>query len=96
MTSRWVGRGDANGNFDIAGVPDGNYTLAWWDEPQDYNLNFINVTVSGGETVQMGQLPLNGWWTEYTGHVFEDLNRNGVRDAGEPGVPDFAVDVASS
>jgi SdrD B-like domain/IPT/TIG domain len=87
----WVGQGDANGHFDISGVPDGNYTLSWWDEPQDYNLNFINVTVANGETVDMGNLPLNGWWTVYDGYVFEDLNRNGVRDPDEQGVPNFTL-----
>ena len=100
----WVGRGDAQGKFDIAGVPNGNYTLAWWDEPQDYNLNFINVTVANGEIVQMGQLPLNGWWTEYSGYVFDDANRNGKMDwndtngngcpdagEGELGVPNFSL-----
>ena len=100
----WVGRGDAQGAFDIAGVPNGNYTLAWWDEPQDYNLNFINVTVAGGQVVEMGQLPLNGWWTEYSGYVFDDANRNGKMDwndsngngcpdagEGELGVPGFTL-----
>ena len=61
----WVGRGNADGSFDIAGVPDGDYPLTWWDEPQNYILNLINVTVRNGETVEMGNLPLNGWWTEY-------------------------------
>ncbi|MCW2797968.1 SdrD B-like domain-containing protein, partial [Nocardioides sp.] len=87
----WVGQGDANGNFDISGVPDGNYLLSWWDEPQDYNLNQINVTVSNGQTEQMGTLPLNGWWTLYDGYVFNDSNRNGTKDPGEPGVPNFGL-----
>ncbi|MEP7114999.1 MAG: SdrD B-like domain-containing protein, partial [Ilumatobacteraceae bacterium] len=89
----WVGRGNANGTFDIPGVPDGNYTIAWWDQPQDYNLNFINVTVKNGQLVRMGQLPLNGWWTEYSGYVFNDANRNGVRDPGENGVPNFTLTI---
>ena len=72
-------------------MPDGNYTLSWWDEPQDYNLNMINVTVSNGETVEMGTLPLNGWWTRYDGYVFNDTNRNGVKDPGEPGMPNFTL-----
>ncbi len=87
----WVGQGNADGTFDIAGVPDGNYTLSWWDEPQNYNLNLINVTVSNGETVDMGNVPLNGWWTRYDGYVFNDTNRNGVKDPGEPGVPNFTL-----
>ena len=72
--------------------PTANYTLTWWDEPQNYILNFINVTVTNGEIVDMGQLPLNGWWTDATtGYVFNDLNRNGVQDPGEPGIPNFAL-----
>jgi hypothetical protein len=87
----WIGRGNADGTFDISGVPDGNYTLAWWDEPQDYNLNINNVTVSNGGTVTLGQLPLNGWWTEYDGYIYNDTNRNGVKDPGEAGVPNFTL-----
>jgi hypothetical protein len=87
----WVGRGNADGSFDIAGVPDGDYSLTWWDEPQDYNVNFVNVTITGGEIEQLGTIPLNGWWTEYEGFVFNDTNRNGVKDTGEKGVPNFTL-----
>ncbi|MEJ2748506.1 MAG: SdrD B-like domain-containing protein, partial [Anaerolineae bacterium] len=90
-TAIYVGQGDANGAFDIANVPDGNYTITWWDETQDYILDLINVTVTNGETVDLGILPLTGWWTKYDGYVFNDLNRNGVKDAGEPGIPNFAL-----
>ena len=55
-TAVWVGQGDANGSFDIPDVPAGNYTLTWWDEPQNYILDLVNVTVSDGETVDMGIL----------------------------------------
>ncbi len=92
-TAVWVGRGLRNGTFQINGVPDGDYTLSWWDQPQDYNLNMINVSVRNGETVKMGQLPLNGWWTEYSGYVFDDANRNGVKDPGENGVPNFTLTI---
>jgi len=47
--------------------------------------------VSGGQAVDMGILPLTGWWTTFDGYVFNDLNRNGVRDAGEPGVPNYTL-----
>ncbi len=90
-TAVWVGKGNADGSFTIPNVPDGNYMLSWWDEPQDHNLNLINVTVSNGGIVDMGNLPLNGWWTRYDGYVFNDLNRNGVKDAGEPGVPNYTT-----
>ena len=99
-TAVWVGRGDANGRFTIPNVPDGNYSLTWWDEPQDYILDWQNVTVANGEVVDVGVLPLGGWWTQYSGYVFNDANRNGVMDwtdangdgcpqanEGETGVP---------
>ena len=54
--------------------------------------------------VDIGILPLAGWWTVYSGYVFNDTNRNGVMDwtdtngdgcpqagEGELGVPNFGV-----
>lgn len=90
-TSIFVGTTDANGAFEIPNVPAGNYTLTYWDEPQDYILDLMNVTVADGEIVDLGVLPLTGWWTTLEGHVFNDLNRNGKRDPGEPGVPFYTL-----
>ncbi len=90
-TAVFVGQGNPDGSFDIPNVPAGNYTLTWWDEPQDYILDLINVTVGNGEIVDMGILPLTGWWTTLEGFVFNDLNSNGKRDAGEPGLANFPV-----
>ncbi len=90
-TAVWMGRGNADGTFTIPHVPDGSYTITYWDEPQNYILDLLNVTVANGETVDMGVLPLTGWFTKFDGHVFNDLNRNGKQDAGEPGVPDFTL-----
>ena len=103
-TAVWIGQGGADGSFNITGVPDGNYSLAFWDEPQDYILNLQNVTVSGGQ-VDLGILPLSGWWTEFSGYVFSDDNRNGMMDwtdlngdgcpaggpEGEAGLPNFTL-----
>ncbi len=87
----WVGKANANGTFDIPSVPAGNYQLTWWDEAQNNLLALQNVDVSAGESVALGNVPLHGWWTEYSGYVFNDKNRNGVKDAGENGIPNFVL-----
>ena len=88
-----MGQGDVNGVFQIQNVPDGNYTLSYWDTTLNYILDFVNVTVRNGEMTDLGVLPLTGWWTKFDGYVFNDTNRNGVRDPGEPGVPNFGLTI---
>ena len=90
-TAVYVGKADVNGAFDIANVPDGSYTISWWDEAQNDILDLQQLTVNNGEVVDLGILPLNGWWTYYDGYVFNDTNRNGVKDAGEAGIPNFTL-----
>jgi uncharacterized repeat protein (TIGR01451 family) len=84
-------KANTDGTFTISNVPDGSYTLTWWDEPQNQILDLVNVTVVNGETVDMGILPLSGWWTVIDGYVFNDTNRNGVREAGEPGLAGYTL-----
>lgn len=90
-TAVWVGQGGADGTFTIENVPPGNYTLTYWDSDLTYILDLVNVTVGAGETVDVGWLPLTGWFTTLEGYVFNDLNRNGKRDPGEPGLANFPV-----
>ena len=78
-------------DFTIPNVPDGDYVLGVWDEPQDYIFFEQNVSVRNGELVELGSLSLLGWWTTIEGHVFNDLNENGKMDAGEPGIPNFPI-----
>ena len=92
-TAVYVTKGNADGTFNIPNVPDGDYFLGVWDEPQDYIFNFMNVSVRNGETVDMGSIPLTGWWATLDGYVFVDTNGNGKMDAGEQGVPNFPVSV---
>ena len=44
-TAVWIGRGNTDGKFTIPNVPDGTYTLTWWDDPQDYIMDLQNITV---------------------------------------------------
>jgi uncharacterized repeat protein (TIGR01451 family) len=87
----YVGQGKADGSFDIKNVPPGDYTLTYWDGPQNYILDLVQVTVKANEVVDVGNLFLTGWFTKIEGYVFNDVNENGKRDAGEPGVSGYNV-----
>jgi hypothetical protein len=90
-TAVYVGPANADGTFEIAGVPDGDYLFTWWDETLHYILDWIQVTVSGGQIYDMGTPMLTGWFTRVEGYVFNDLNSNGIKDAGEPGISNYLV-----
>jgi hypothetical protein len=77
---------DKNGSFQFNNVPDGDYTATVWDEPQDHALDNFSVTISNGQVIDMGTLPLLGWFAHIYGHVFIDTNGNGRQDPGEKGL----------
>lgn len=85
------GNGCPSVQYDIKNVPDGDYVIGIWDEPQDYIFQFQNVSIRNGELIDMGSVSLLGWWTTIEGHVFNDLNENGRMEPGEPGVPNFFI-----
>ena len=68
--------------------------LTYWDEPQDYILDLLNVTVNGGETVDMGILPIAGWFTTFEGYIFNDTNRNGQARRRRGRRPELRPDAA--
>ena len=43
--------------------------------------------------LNVGHVLLLGWFTDLTGVVFNDLNGDGVKQAGEPGIPNFTLGV---
>jgi hypothetical protein len=83
---------DANGNFIFLNVAPGTYTLAETQQ-QGFSLtvpaaNAISVTLaSGGSSIANEFGNFRGILTgTITGSKFNDLNGNGVRDTGEPGL----------
>ncbi|MCI0520541.1 MAG: IPT/TIG domain-containing protein [Chloroflexi bacterium] len=90
-TAVWIGRGNTDGSFSIPHVPDGDYFLSWWDDPNLYLLDWMQVSVRNGQVVDMGVLFLTGWFTYVDGHVFIDDNENGKKDPEELGIIEFPV-----
>ncbi|TCM37814.1 hypothetical protein [Kribbella sp. VKM Ac-2568] len=98
----FIDQGDAQGNFDIQNVPPGSYNLAVWDEQLSYIMRIVPVTVGAGETVTVGDpdpvrpdeqgLGVSRWFGWLDGHVYKDLNGNGVRDSGEPSIANTDMD----
>ncbi len=96
----YVGRGDANGNFDIQGVPAGDYNLAVWDEQLSYIMRFKPVHVDAGATVDVNDLDDAGnpglgvsrWFGWLDGYVYKDTNGNGKMDPGEPTIANTDMD----
>ena len=87
----YVAPANPDGTFSITNVPDGNYLFTWWDKNLHYILDWIQVTVSDGQMTDIGTPMLTGWFTKVDGYVFNDLNSNGKRDPGEPGISDYLV-----
>jgi len=77
-------------DFRITGVPDGSYTLVVWDSALDLIVASKSVTVSGA-SLDLRDVPVFPWFTRLYHYVFEDRNQNGQRDAGEPGIPEMAI-----
>ena len=63
----YVGRGGADGSFDIKNVPDGTYQLTIWDDDQDYILWSFNVEVRDGGVTDVGNKMIVGWFTHLHG-----------------------------
>ena len=94
-------RGDST--FDIRNVPAGNYQLVIWDENLDVIFALQGVTVTTGQSVALGDVPVFNWFARLRNHVFMDRNGNGFRDCttemchdpvlDDVGIPDQAVNI---
>ncbi|MCA9942229.1 MAG: hypothetical protein KC449_02045 [Anaerolineales bacterium] len=82
----YLGRGDEDGYFTINDVPDGTYQLVVWDDPLDAITSFETVTITGGNTVDIGEYGIPAWYGYVSGTVFFDEDRDGIQDPGEPGI----------
>jgi large repetitive protein len=80
------------GEFTIDGVPPGTYLLVVWDKYLDVIISFQNVNITDA-SVDLGQLAVPAWFGRLDSYVFYDANQNGIRDPGEMGMPEQAVNL---
>jgi len=76
-----------NGDFKIENVPPGMYQIVIWDRYLDTIITFHTVVVPpGGVTVDAGEIMAPQWFGQLEGYIFNDLDRDGFMDPGEPGI----------
>lgn len=87
-------RCDADGNFVLSGVPAGDYQVDVFDQWLDQIVQGVAVTVRDTTPiVDMGNIPVLSWFTQYDQNIYMDLNQNGVYDSGEPGISNVPLTV---
>ena len=90
---------DADGNFTMDGIPDGTYQLVIWDTYLDQVISFQTVTLPA-DAGDIGNIAVPEWFARTEHNVFLDDGAgnpanagNGIRDAGEVGLPEQAVNL---
>jgi hypothetical protein len=88
----YAGPCNPDSSFAITNVPPGDYQLVIWDDYLDVIFATLNVTV-GATDVALQDVPVFFWFSRLESVVFNDINQNGYRDAGETGIPEQAVNL---
>lgn len=89
----YAAQANDDGTFTIPNVPDGNHQLVVWDNNLDLIIAFHVVTVTGGSSVALGEIPVFQWFARTEHWIYKDTNENGFRDTGEEGIPEQAVNL---
>jgi photosystem II stability/assembly factor-like uncharacterized protein len=84
-----------DGSFAVEGIDSGAYSLGI-DLPEGWFLSTevpptMEFTLGLGDTLESTAFGIFYGWNSVSGVVFEDLNENGSRDEGEPGLPGILV-----
>src|SRR5882762_3617882 len=72
----------ADGSFSLSGLPDGDWRITVFDQWNDTLVDGLStpVRLSGGATVNMGQIAMNQWQANIYTKSFIDLNHDGIQD----------------
>jgi hypothetical protein len=85
---------DQDGNFTLSNVPAGEFELDIFDQWLDQIIQAQAVSVpAASSTVALGDIPVLSWFTQYDQNIYQDLNKNGIYDDGEPGISNVPLTV---
>ncbi|MBM4167191.1 MAG: hypothetical protein FJ218_09790, partial [Ignavibacteria bacterium] len=89
---------DASGNYLFSNVPIGNYTISevqqiGWNQTLPINNSSYSVTVTTGQQVS-GKNFGNFQLGTISGTTFNDINANGIKDAGESGLQNWKIKIS--
>ena len=85
---------DQDGNFTLKNVPAGTHMLVVFDQWLNQIISYKEVTVPAATpTVAMGDVAVFSWFTQVTQSAYLDLNQDGKRDPGEPGISQIPMTI---
>ncbi|MBI5501407.1 MAG: hypothetical protein HY907_14270 [Deltaproteobacteria bacterium] len=83
-----------DGSFTIENVPPGTWQLVTFDYSLDAIIDFRTVVMpEGGAAIDLGEIGAFGWFGNLEGTVFNDLDFDGMKDAGEMGIPGAGINL---
>ena len=82
---------DENSNFSLSGLADGTYQLVVWDKYLDQIIDTRTITLPADNN--LGPVGVFRWFGAHEHYVFMDDNDDGIRDPGERGIPDQAINL---
>jgi large repetitive protein len=80
-------------SFTISGVRPGTYQIVAWDRRLDHIISFYTAIVGNGQALNLGDVGMPGWFGHHEHYVFNDTNGDGIRQDGEPGIPDQTINL---
>ncbi len=83
-----------DGSFKLQNVPAGDFSVTVFDQWLDQIIQQVAVSVPAtSPTVDMGDISVLSWFTQYDQNIFMDANQNGVYDEGDTGISNVPLTV---
>ncbi len=84
-----------DGTFTFTGIPPGNHRITIFDQWNDIIVDGLSLPIAVPTTgdLNLGELPMMQWRTNLTTRTFLDVNRDGISQDTEPGLPLVPINI---